>query len=77
MNLGYDFIRENLYCIFDIKMDAKGTRVEYDTLEIKQDKKAQKRHEAKQKTTSFETAQAKPELQRAVVENIKVQEDVL
>lgn len=77
MNLGYDFVRENLYCIFDIKMDAKGTKVEYDTLEIKQDKKAQKRHEAKQKTSNFETAKAQPELQRAVVENIKVQEDVL
>ena len=64
-------------CTVALMMDAKGTHVEYDKLEIKQDKKAQKRHEAKQKTTSFETAKARPELQRAVVENIKVQEDVL
>ena len=43
-NLGYDFVRENLYCTVEVMMDAKGTKVEYDSLEIKQDKKAKCRN---------------------------------
>jgi hypothetical protein len=57
-------------------MDAKGTKVEYDSLEIKQDKKAQ--NESPKKETSFEVAPVvQRDLQRAVVEDIKVIEDVL
>ena len=78
-NLGYDFVRETLRCTIAVMMDAKGTRVEYDKLEIKQDKKSQ----AKKKETT--TAKANPKaaptrpavLKKAVVENIKVHEDVL
>ena len=77
-NLGYDFIRENLYCTVQVNMDAKGTKVEYDTLEIKQEKKASKDNSVK-KDTSFETANAGSEkiLKKAVVEDVKVIEDVL
>jgi hypothetical protein len=75
-NVGYDFVRENLYCTIELMMDAKGTKVEYDSLEIKQDKKAQ--NESPKKETSFEVAPVvQRDLQRAVVEDIKVIEDVL
>jgi len=58
-------------------MDAKGTKVEYDSLEIKQDKKA--KNDSKPKSdNSFESAPVtQTVLQRAVVEDIKVHEDVL
>ena len=75
-HIGYDFIRETMYCLVEIGMDAKGTTVEYDTLEIKQDKKA-KRSESPKKATTFEGAEKPKVLQRAVVEDIRVIEDVL
>jgi hypothetical protein len=74
-NVGYDFIRENLYCTVEMMMDAKGTNVEYDALEIKQDKKAQKEEE--KKDTVYEAPAQTKVLQRAVVEDIKVMEDVI
>ena len=76
---GYDFIRQNLRCMVEIMTDAKGTKLEYDTFEIKQEKKAEKQKApAKQKDSSFEYAPTQPKvLQRAVVENVKVMEDVL
>ena len=75
--IGYDFIRQNLRCIFEVMMDAKGAQLEYDKFEIRQDKKAEKAP-AKQKNSSFEYAPSQPQvLKRAVVENIKVMEDVL
>ncbi|MBE7711760.1 MAG: hypothetical protein E7Z92_06455 [Cyanobacteria bacterium SIG31] len=76
-NVGYDFVRENLYCTVELMMDAKGTKVEYDSLEIKQDKKA--KNDSKPKSdNSFESAPVtQTVLQRAVVEDIKVHEDVL
>jgi len=75
-HIGYDFIRETMYCLVEIGMDAKGTTVEYDTLEIKQDKKA-KRSESPKKATTFEGAEKPKVLQRAVVEDIRVIEDVI
>lgn len=75
VNVGYDFIRENLYCTLEMMTDAKGAKVEYDTFEIKQDKKAKKKEEPK-KVNSFEPVGEKV-LQRAVVEDVKVIEDVL
>lgn len=80
VNLGYDFIRESLRCSIDVLMDAKGTNVEYDTFEIKETKKA-KATEKIQETESTDNpykAPVQPKvLNKAVVENIKVQEDVL
>lgn len=76
LNLGYDFVRENLYCTMQVMMDAKGAKVEYDTLEIKQDKKAKKEEKVKD-DSSFEPSTQPPVLQKAVVENVKVIEDVL
>lgn len=79
LSLGYDFIRQNLRCLFEVMMDAKGANLEYDTFEIKQVKKAEReKAPAKQKDTSFEYAPTQTKvLQRAIVEDIKVTEDVL
>ena len=63
----------------EVMMDAKGANLEYDTFEIKQVKKAEReKAPAKQKDTSFEYAPTQTKvLQRAIVEDIKVTEDVL
>ena len=74
-NVGYDFIRQNLYCTVEMMMDAKGANVEYDTLEIKQDKKAKKSDTPKE--NNFEAPKQQKTLQRAVVEDIKIMEEVL
>ena len=79
MHLGYDFIREVLHCNFEVMIDAKGTNVEYDRFEIKQDKKAAKEKkvvEAKP-VSDYEAPTAPKELQKAVVENVKEMGDVL
>ena len=75
LNLGYDFVRENLYATVAVMMDTKGANVEYKTLEIKQDKKA-KKEEKIQEDTVFKPS-GPTVLQRAVVENLKEVEDVL
>lgn len=75
-NVGYDFIRQNLYCTVLMMMDAKGSRVDYETFEIKQDKKT-KRDENPKDENSFETAKQPKVLDKAVVEDVKVMEDVL
>ena len=77
-NLGYDFIRENMYLVMEIMMNAKGTKLEYEKLEIKQDKKAKKSNDVKEEPSNeFRNSNKAPVLQRAVVENIKTVEDVL
>lgn len=77
-NLGYDSIRENLYCIVELMMDAKGTTVEYETLEIKKDNKAKKTAEVKPKQNLADKAPVGQRvLQKAVVEDIRVVDDVL
>ena len=76
LNLGYDFQRRTLYCVVEVCTDAKGTKVDYEKMEIKQKKKTveDKTPIARNKNT----APTKPAiLQRAEVENIKVLEDVL
>lgn len=81
LNLGYDFERDTLRCTVEVMMDAKGTNVEYEKLEIKQDnktKKAEKKEEPKKQSPSKYAAPVQqPVLERAVVENVKVHEDVL
>lgn len=76
-NIGYDFIRENLYCTLEMMMDAKGANVEYETLEIKQHKKKKTEDLSEKNENSFETAKKQKVLQRAVVEDIKIMEEVL
>ncbi len=79
-NIGYDLIRENMYATVDVMMDAKGTHVDYEKLEIKQDKKAKKEEQftALEQENNFKQDQYKaPVLQKAVVEDIKTVEDVL
>ena len=75
-HLGYDFVRENLYATMELMMDAKGANVEYEKLEIKQEKKAKKDNVPKE-DNSLKAPVAPRTLERAVVENIKEIEDVL
>lgn len=77
-SLGYDIVRENTHFMVEVMMDAKGTQLEYDRMEIKQDKKAKKREEIKEeKESDFQKSTKPPVLQRAVVEDVKTLEDVL
>lgn len=79
-NIGYDFIRENTFFTVEVMMDAKGTQVDYDRLEIKQDKKPEKKAklvDAEEEENNFQNSNKAPVLQRAVVEDIKTVEDVL
>ena len=75
-SIGYDFVRQNMYCIVEVMMDGKGARVDYDKLEIKQDKKAKKTVNPKDEP-AFAAPTAPRVLDRAIVENVKVHEDVL
>ena len=78
-NLGYDFVRETLRCTVEVMMDAKGTKVEYDRFEIKQDeknKKTAKKEEPAKESPNKAPVQPKV-LNKAIVENVKVHEDVL
>ena len=78
-SIGYDFIRENTRFMVEVMMDTKGTKVEYDRLEIKQDKKSQKKSEdySEEPEKDFQQPQKAPVLQHAVVEDVKNMEDVL
>jgi hypothetical protein len=73
-NVGYDFVRENLYWTVEMMMDAHGTNLEYNTLEIKQNKKANKEEK---KDTVYEAPAPTKVLQKAVVEDVKVMDDVI
>ena len=79
LNLGYDFVRETFRCTLELMMDAKGTHVEYEKLEIKQDKKAEsKKKEPAPSKANPKIAPTQPRvLNRAIVEDIKVNENVL
>ena len=62
-------------------MDAKGTHIDYDKLVIKRDKKPSEEikesNEQPQTHSEFRNSEKAPVLERAQVENIKVEEDVL
>lgn len=80
-NIGYDFVRENLYAGLLLNMDAKGTKMDYETLEIKKpdkDKKAKpdKNEKAPMPQSDF-IMSGQPVLKKAVVENLKEIEDVI
>jgi hypothetical protein len=80
-HLGYDFVRENLRCTFEVMMDAKGSKIEYDKFEIVQNKDSKKDEKKKQpvakKPNPSLAPVSAPVLKRAVVENVKVHEDVI
>jgi len=80
-NIGYDFIRENTFFTVEMMMDAKGTRIDYDKLVIKQDKKVEKEVEASKQPAEpqkeFQNSNKAPVLQYAQVEDIKTVDDVL
>ena len=78
LHLGYDFARETFRAAIEVMMNAKGANVEYNTLEIKQDKKAKKESKPVEAKANENLAPTQPKvLQRAVVEDIKVMDDVL
>lgn len=78
LHLGYDFERQILRAAFEVMMDAKGTNVEYNTFELKQDKKAHKDNKPAENKVNNNLAPTQPRvLQRAVVEDVKVMDDVL
>ena len=78
-NLGYDFIRENTFFNVEMMMDAKGTKVDYDKMEIRQVKKAatEENKKAEKPKNNFQNSNKAPVLQHAIVEDIKTVEDVL
>lgn len=77
-SLGYDFIRDNTFFTVQVMMNAKGTKIDYDKLEIKQDKKAKKQEGNKSSSgNSFQNTNRAPVLQHAVVEDINTVDDVL
>lgn len=80
LSLGYDFVRETLRASFEVMMDAKGTKVEYDKFEIVQDenrKKSKKKNEVAKKPSNKIAPIQQKVLDRAIVENVKEHEDVL
>lgn len=78
LHLGYDFERQVFRTVVEVMMDAKGAKVGYNTFEIKQDKKAHKDNTPAERPVNNKLAPTQPKvLQKAVVENIKVMEDVL
>ena len=80
-NLGYDIIRESTFFTVEMMMDAKGTRVDYDKMVIKQDKKPKDEVKASseptKQETEFKNTEKAPVLQKAIVEDIKTVDDVL
>ena len=78
-SLGYDFIRQNTFFLVELMMNAKGTTLDYDRLEIKQDKKAKKSNNSSEDNSDsdFQQSNKAPVLQHAVVEDVKNVEDVL
>ncbi len=80
-NIGYDFIRENTFFTVEMMMDAKGTKIDYDKLVIKQDKKVKEEVEASKQPakpkSEFQNTNKAPVLHYAQVEDIKTVEDVL
>lgn len=77
-HLGYDFERQTMRAAVEVMMDAKGTNVEYNTFELKQDKKAKKENKPAERKVDNNLAPTQPKvLQRAVVENVRVTDDVL
>ncbi len=77
LHLGYDFARETLRAAIEVMMNAKGANVEYNTFEIRQDKKAKKENRPVEKQNDNLAPTQPRVLQRAVVEDVKVMDDVL
>ncbi len=77
LNLGYDVVRENAYINFSVALDSKGSKVDYDRLEIKNPENFQSNDEKKDYYTENKTASdTKPTiLKKAVVEDIPMNYD--
>ena len=70
-NIGYDFVRENVYFTIAAALDAKGTEVTYDKLEIKNADKFGKKQESNppsSNTNVYAKPKKAPVLKNAIVE---------
>ncbi len=73
LNVGYDFVRENVYFTVDVAIDPKGTEVKYDKLEIKNpDNLGKKKEKSPSQEQSSIVGRPKkaPVLKNAIVEEI-------
>ena len=71
LNIGYDFVRENVYFTVDVGIDPKGTEVKYDKLEIKNpDNLGKKKEDTPKQQSVFGRARKAPVLKNAIVEDI-------
>lgn len=71
LNIGYDFIRENIYFSVAAALDPKGTEITYDKLEIKNaDKLGAKKDKEPKQTPVYSKPRKTPILRNAVVEEL-------
>ncbi len=74
LNVGYDFVRANVYFTVGVALDPKGTEIKYDKLEIKNaDKFGSKKDDSlKPDTPTVGKPKKAPILKRAIVEEMTV-----
>ncbi len=71
LNIGYDFVRSNVYFMVDVGLDPKGTEVQYDKLEIKNpDKLGRKKDNEPKEEPMYKRTPKAPILKNAIVEEI-------
>lgn len=71
LNVGYDFVRENVYFTVDVGIDPKGTEVKYDKLEIKNpDNLGKKKDDTPKPQPVLGHPKKAPLLKNAIVEEI-------
>ena len=72
VNVGYDFVRENIYFTLAAALDPKGTEIMYDKLEIKNaDKFGKKKDNTPKETSVYNRPTKKPVLRNAIVQEIR------
>ena len=71
LNLGYDFVRENVYFSVAVALDPKGTEVAYDKLEIKNaDKFGPKKEKLPKQEPLYSKPKKQPLLKNAIIEEL-------
>ena len=71
LNLGYDFVRENIYFSVAVGLDPKGTEVTYDKLEIKNaDRLGPKKNNLPKQEPLYSKPKKQPLLKNAVIEEL-------
>lgn len=71
LNIGYDFVRENVYFSVAVALDPKGSEITYDKLEIKNaDKLGPKKNKEPKQEPVYSMPKKQPILKNAVVEEL-------